>query len=575
MQHRISGEVADHGNRHDRPDPGCGVNEAVAAPASRRSSTIQVIGASALGTLFEWYDFFLYGSLAGFIASHFFSGVNEPTSFIFALATFAVGFIVRPAGALIFGRIGDLAGRKNTFLVTLTLMGVSTVLVGVLPGYESIGVAAPVILVALRIVQGLAIGGEFGGAIIYVAEHAPEAKRGLHTSFIPATAMGGLLLSLVVIMLTRAAMTPAAFADWGWRIPYLVSVILLGISLWIRLRLHESPVFHRMKAEGALSAAPLSETFLRWDNLKIVLIALFGCVAGQAVLFYTSTFYAFYFLERMARVDGLTATILAGCALVIGAPLVVLFGWLSDRIGRKPLMIGGVALAALLYFPLFGALLSAANPVLAAARESSPVILRADSRDCSLQFDPVGRRHFDSRSCDIVKTILARAGVDYQMLPAVTEGPARLEIGSETLVAPDPDALPEAQRSAAIADFQARAQAALAAAGYHAEADPAAIDRLRVIAILVLLLAIAAMCTGAYGSLLAELFPARIRYSAVSFPQNFGNGWLGGLLPASAFAIVAATGNIYAGLWYPVIVAAICFVVGVCALPETRGRPIR
>ena len=525
--------------------------------------------------MFEWYDFYLYGSLAGFIASHFFSSVNETTGFIFALAAFAVGFIVRPVGALIFGRIGDLYGRKNTFLVTLALMGSSTFLVGVLPDYAAIGIAAPLMLVLLRIVQGLAIGGEFCGAIIYVAEHAPAATRGRHTSFIPATATCGLLLSLIVILTTRSLMAPEAFSAWGWRVPFLVSVLLLGISLWIRLKLHESPVFEQMRNEGALSKAPLRECFLNWQNLKIVLVALFGSVAGQAVLFYTSTLYAFYFLERTAKVDGLTATVLFGCALAISAPLIIAFGWLGDRIGRKPLVVGSAVLAALFYFPLFAALLSAANPVLARAQQTAPVVVRAGPGDCSLQFDPVGRKRFDDRSCDIVKAYLARAGISHETLTLTAPGPAQLEIGSVALTAPEPAGIRGAELAAAITAFQARAQRALDAAGYASAADPSKINRPRVIAILVALLAISAMCLGVYGAVLVELFPARIRYSAASFPQNFGNGWLGGLLPAVAFAIVAATGDIYAGLWYPVIIAGLCAVVALVALPETRGRSIR
>jgi MFS family permease len=539
------------------------------------SKSSLVIGACGVGTLFEWYDFYLYGSLAGFIASHFFSGVNETTGFIFALAALAVGFIVRPLGALIFGRIGDLYGRKNTFLVTLALMGSSTFLVGVLPDYASIGIAAPLMLVLLRIVQGLAIGGEFGGAIIYVAEHAPAEARGRHTSFIPVTATCGLLLSLVVIMTTRSLMAPEAFSEWGWRIPFLISVLLLGISLWIRLKLHESPVFEQLRNAGALSKAPLAEAFLHWQNLKIVLIALFGNVAGQAVLFYTSTLYAFYFLERTARVDGFTATALFGCALAISAPLVIAFGWLGDRIGRKPLVVGSAILGAMFYFPLFGALLSAANPVLARAQETSPVVVSAGPDDCSLQFDPVGRKRFESSSCDIVKAYLAHAGISHETRRLTAPGPARLEIGSVALTAPDPAALRGEELTAAIAAFEARAQRALEAAGYHSSADPSMIDRPRVVAILVALLGISTMCLGVYAVVLVELFPARIRYSALSLPQNFGNGWFGGLLPAVAFAIVAETGNIYAGLWYPVIVASVCAVVALFALPETRGRSIR
>jgi MFS family permease len=544
------------------------------SPVPRQSSAAQVIGASSLGTLFEWYDFFLYGSLATLIAAHFFSGVDPATGFIFALATFAVGFIVRPLGALVFGRIGDLAGRKNTFLMTLALMGIATVLVGVLPGYDTLGVAAPIALVTLRLLQGLAIGGEFGGAIVYVAEHAPRGRRGLYTSWIPATAMGGLLLSLLVIMATRAAMTPEAFAGWGWRLPFLFSAILLVISLWIRMRLEESPVFRDMKAANKLSRSPLKESFLRWDNLRWVLLATFGCVVGQAVTFYAGTFYAVFFLERIARVDGFTVTVLSATAFAIGVPLTVLSGWLADRVGRRQVLLGGLALAALLYFPLYGALLSAANPALARAYEESPVIVLAGEDDCSLQFDPMGRRRFDARSCDIVKSYLAGAGVSHETQARATAGPAVIEIGATTLTAPDPSRLAGEELAAAIAAFQEAAKTALADAGYPAAADPAAINRLRVLGILVLLVLLAAATLGSYGALLVELFPARIRYSALSFPQHFGNGWFGGILPAVAFTIVATTGDVFAGLWYPVAIAGLCCLIGALGLPETRDREL-
>ncbi len=544
------------------------------SPVPRRSSAAHVIGASSLGTLFEWYDFFLYGSLATLIAAHFFSGVDPATGFIFALATFAVGFIVRPLGALVFGRIGDLTGRKNTFLMTLALMGIATVLVGVLPGYNTLGIAAPIILVMLRLLQGLAIGGEFGGAIVYVAEHAPADRRGLHTSWIPATAMGGLLLSLLVIMATRAAMSPSAFSDWGWRLPFLFSAVLLVISLWIRMRLEESPVFRDMKAARTLSRSPLKETFLRWANLRWVLLATFGCCIGQAVTFYAGTFYAVFFLERIARVDGFTVTMLSVVALAIGAPLTLFSGWLADRVGRRTVMLGGLAMAALLYFPLYGALLSAANPALAQAYEESPVIVHAVESDCSLQFDPMGRRKFDARSCDIVKSFLARTGVSHETRALAATGPAALEIGARTLAAPDPSRLAGEELAAAIAAFHAVAQSALAEAGYPESADPAAVDRLRVVGILILLVLLAALPLGSYGALLVELFPARIRYSALSFPQHFGNGWFGGILPAVAFTIVAATGDVFAGLWYPVAIAGLCFVIGALGLPETRGRDL-
>ncbi len=539
---------------------------------SSRSSPAHVIGASALGTLFEWYDFYLYGALASSFAAHFFSAVNETTAFIFALATFAVGFIVRPLGALVFGRLGDRVGRKVTFLVTLAIMGLATFLVGLLPDYASIGIAAPLLLVTLRVVQGLAIGGEFGGAIVYVAEHAPEGRRGLHTSCIPAMAMGGLLLSLVVIAATRASMPPDSFAAWGWRVPFLASAILLGISLWIRLRLQESPVFRQMQAERRLSRAPVSETFLHRENLRLVLAALFGSVVGQAVLFYMGTFYAYYFLERVAHVEAFTVAVLTGTALVIASPLVVVCGWLSDRLGRKPLLLAAMALAALMYFPLFAALLSAANPALARARETAPVVVVAHPPDCSLLFDPLGRAEQDRNSCDVVKAFLAHAGVGYATRPSPSPGPARLEIGGTTLVAPDAAALAGVGRTRAIAGFRQDAGSALARAGYRTTAETASIDRPRVVAILVLLLVFAAMSSGAYAALLAEMFPARIRYTALSFPQNFGNGWFGGLLPAITFTIVAATGNVFAGLWYPVSLAALCLVVGWIAVPETRGR---
>jgi len=540
----------------------------------RASGTVHVIGASALGTVFEWYDFFLYGSLASYIAVHFFSSVDETTGFILALATFAVGFVVRPVGALFFGRIGDLVGRKNTFLATLALMGLATFLVGLLPGYATLGLAAPLLLVGLRLLQGLAIGGEFGGAYIYVAEHAPEGRRGLYTGWISATAVSGMLLSLIVILSTRLALSAEEFSAWGWRVPFLVSVILLGISLWIRMRLNESPVFRQMKAEQRLSHSPLSEAFLEWRNCRFVAIAIFGAVMGQAVTFYTSTFYAMFFLERVARVEPMTVTVLVACALLIAAPFVLVTGWLSDRIGRKPVLLAGLGLAALLYIPLFGALLDAANPSLANARVDAPVIVRAAPAECSLQFDPVGRKSFHATSCDVVKSLLARAGINHSTEPLAAAVPAQLEIGETVLAAPDAATLAGRGRAAAVDAFQARAQAALEAAGYRAGAELSRAEAVRVVAILLALLAIASFCGGAYGILLVELFPARFRYSAVSVAQNVGNGWFGGLLPAIAFTIVAATGNVFAGLWYPVLVSAACFLIALVALPETRGRSI-
>ncbi len=548
---------------------------AMKAPTATRSQKRLVIGASSLGTMFEWYDFFLYGALATHIARHFFSGVNETTGFIFALAAFAAGFIVRPLGALVFGRIGDIVGRKNTFLVTMGVMGLSTFVVGLLPGYDAIGMAAPVILILLRLLQGLAIGGEYGGAAIYVAEHAPDTKRGLHTSWIQTTAAFGLLLSLFVIMGARGAMTTTAFEAWGWRIPFLISILLLGISLWIRMRLNESPVFQRMKDEGETSKAPFAESFGKWPNLKIVLIALFGCVAGQAVTFYTGTFYALYYLERILKVDGLTSNVLMAWALVLGAPLYVLFGWMSDRIGRKRIIMAGLALAVLFYFPLFKALTAAANPALAAAQSSAPVTVFADADACSFQFDPVGRSNFDRKSCDIAKSTLARASVAYRNEPLEGGGATRIVIGETVINAPDVGAMTIETRGAAIAAFQKDIATALASVGYPASADPERINRPLVVLLIVLLLTITTMCYGPLAALLVELFPARIRYTSMSLPYHIGNGWFGGLMPTTAFAIIAATGDIFAGLWYPVIVAAATLVVGLIFLPETLGRRVR
>jgi len=547
---------------------------AVAAPAAKRPNETLVIGASSLGTMFEWYDFFLYGALATHIARHFFSGVNETTAFIFALAAFAAGFLVRPLGALVFGRIGDIVGRKNTFLATMALMGVSTFVVGLLPGYAQIGVAAPIILIILRLLQGLAIGGEYGGAAIYVAEHAPADRRGLHTSWIQTTAAAGLLLSLVIIMASRSALSPEAFADWGWRIPFLISIFLLGISLWIRMKLNESPVFQKMKEEATTSKAPFAEAFGRWPNLRLVLIALFGCIAGQAVTFYTGTFYALYFLERNLKVDGFTANLLIAVALALAAPLYVFFGWLSDRIGRKPIMIAGLAAATLLYFPLFKLLTAAANPELARAQAAAPVAIVADPNDCSVQFDPVGRNRFDKKSCDIAKAFLARGSVSYENAAAPAGTIATLRIGERTIMAPNPAGLSSEARAAAIAAFQTEAQEALADVGYPKSAAPAGVSAPAVIAIVIVLMTITAMCYGPMAAYLVELFPARIRYTSMSLPYHIGNGWFGGFLPTTAFAIVAATGDVYAGLWYPVIIAGATLIIGVFVLPETHGKTL-
>ncbi|OWQ95289.1 MFS transporter [Sphingopyxis witflariensis] len=546
------------------------------ATTETRQSERKVILASSLGTVFEWYDFYLYGLLATIISAQFFSGVNETTGFIFALAAFAAGFAVRPFGALVFGRIGDLVGRKNTFLVTMGLMGASTFLVGVLPSYASIGVAAPVLLVVLRLLQGLALGGEYGGAATYVAEHAPEGKRGLFTSFIQTTATLGLFAALLVVIATRYLIGEEAFISWGWRIPFLISVILLGVSLWIRLQLEESPVFQKMKDEGTTSKAPLTEAFGRWANLKLVLIVLMGAVAGQAVVWYTGQFYALFFLEKTLKVDGATANILIAVALALGTPFFILFGWLSDKIGRKPIILAGCALAALTYFPAFHLLTAAANPAMAKAQESAAVIVTANPGACSFQFDPVGKNKFENSGCDIAKAALAKAGVSYTNVArgTVTILPAEVRIGDRVLTAPEPWRIAENERAGAAEAFRKELAEATAAAGYPAKADPAAINKPLVVAILFYLVLLVTMVYGPIAALLVELFPSRIRYSAMSLPYHIGNGWFGGFLPTTAFAMVAATGNIYYGLWYPVVVAVITLVVGLLFLPETFRRRI-
>ena len=533
-----------------------------------------VIAASSLGTVFEWYDFYLYGLLALYISSHFFSGVNETTGFILALAAFAAGFAVRPFGALVFGRIGDIVGRKNTFLVTMGIMGLSTFAVGLLPSYATIGVAAPFILVALRLLQGLALGGEYGGAATYVAEHAPNHKRGLYTSWIQTTATLGLFAALLVVIGIRTVMGEEAFADWGWRIPFLVSIILLAVSMWIRMQLSESPVFQKMKDEGKTSKAPLTEAFGKWGNLKWVLIALMGAVAGQAVVWYTGQFYALFFLEKTLKVDGATANILIAIALALGTPFFIFFGWLSDKIGRKPIILTGCLIAALTYFPLFSALTKAANPALAAASAESPISVMANKAECSFQFDPIGKNKFDSSSCDIAKAYLAKAGLNYENEEVPAGTVAEIHIGGTTIVAPNPAEVTGADRAAAITAFQDQVKSALGDAGYPAAADPEQIDKPMVVAILFFLVFLVTAVYGPIAALLVELFPSRIRYTSMSLPYHIGNGWFGGFLPTTAFAMVAATGDIYYGLWYPVVVAVITLVIGLLFLPETFRRNI-
>ena len=530
------------------------------AEAPLKSSQVKVIAASSLGTVFEWYDFYLYGLLATVITAQFFSGVNPTTGFILALAAFAAGFAVRPFGALVFGRIGDLVGRKNTFLVTMVIMGGSTFAVGLLPSYATAGTAAPLMLVGLRLLQGLALGGQYGGAATYVAEHAPEGKRGFYTSFIQTTATLGLFAALLVVIGTRSAIGEEAFGEWGWRLPFLASAVLFGVSLWIRLQLNESPVYQSMKNAGATSKAPLTEAFGTWRNARLVLIALLGAVAGQAVVWYTGQFYALFYLEKILKVDSATANVLIALALLIGTPFFVFFGWLSDRIGRKPIIMAGCALAALLYFPLFAALTEAANPALAHAQARAPITVIADPKTCSVQFDPIGKAAFDRTDCDIAKSALAKAGIPY--VNQATPGETVVRIGDKLVYV------------MSKTKFEAVLPGLLAEAGYPAAGETPQLNKPLVVAILTALVLLVTMVYGPIAALLVELFPARIRYTALSLPYHIGNGWFGGFLPTIAFAIVAATGDIYAGLWYPITVAALTVVIGVLFLPETYKRTI-
>jgi MFS family permease len=513
--------------------------------------------------VFEWYDFYLYGSLAAIISRQFFSGVNPTAAFIFALLAFAAGFAVRPFGALVFGRIGDLVGRKYTFLVTIVIMGLSTFVVGVLPSYASIGIAAPVILVALRLLQGLALGGEYGGAATYVAEHAPDGARGRFTAWIQTTATLGLFLSLLVILACRVALGNAAFEAWGWRIPFLVSLLLLGVSVWIRTKLNESPLFQAMKAEGKGSKSPLRDSFARWPNLRLVLIALFGLVVGQAVVWYTGQFYALFFLTQVLKVDAQAANLMTAAALLLATPFFIVMGALSDRIGRKPIILAGCALAALTYFPIFRGLTHFANPALEAARATAPVRVVADPAECSFQFNPVGTSSFTS-SCDVAKAALVKAGVPYDNQPAPAGSVAQIQVGSAVVPAVDGGAA-----------FTGQLGAALSAAGYPARADPARVNTPMVVALLFVLVFYVTMVYGPIAAMLVEFFPTSIRYTSMSLPYHIGNGWFGGFLPTTAFAIVAATGDMYSGLWYPIGFALLTVVVGAVFVRETKHVDIR
>ena len=533
----------------------------------------KVIFASSLGTVFEWYDFYLYGSLAAIIAKHFFAGVNETTSFIFALLAFAAGFAVRPFGAIVFGRLGDMIGRKHTFLITIVIMGISTAIVGFLPGYATIGVAAPIILITLRLLQGLALGGEYGGAATYVAEHAPKGKRGYFTSWIQTTATLGLFMSLLVILACRTILGTEAFEAWGWRIPFLLSILLLIVSVYIRLQLSESPVFLKMKAEGKSSKAPLTESFARWDNLKIVIMALLGGTAGQAVVWYTGQFYALFFLLQTLKIDPQTANLLIAGSLLIGTPFFVIFGSLSDRIGRKGIIMAGCILAALTYFPIFHALTQYGNPDVFAAQAKNPVTVIADPDQCSFQFDPVGKAKFTS-SCDLAKTVLAKRAIPYENVKAEPGTVAQVRIGDKVIQSFEGTGMPAADFKARNDAFVATLGSSLKEAGYPEKADPAKTNYPMVLLLLTILVIYVTMVYGPIAAWLVELFPARIRYTSMSLPYHIGNGWFGGFLPTVAFAMVAATGDIYYGLWYPIIIAVMTAILGIFFLPETKDRDI-
>ncbi len=547
--------------------------EAAAAQDDERANIRTVVAASSAGTTFEWYDFFIFGTLASLISKNFFSGVNETAGFIFALGAFGAGFAFRPLGALIFGRLGDRIGRKAAFLITVTMMGGATIAIGLLPTYAQAGLIAPALLIALRIIQGIALGGEYGGAAVYVAEHSPTPRRGEFTGWIQVSASLGLIGALLVILVTRRAVGEEAFAAWGWRIPFLLSAGLLAVSLWMRLRLQESPAFEKMRAEGTHSKAPFTEAFVRWPNLKIVLIALFSILLAQGAVWYTAFFYAQFFIERILKVDPVMVNWLMICLTLASAPFYVFFAWLSDRVGRKPVMLAGIALAMVAIIPVFHQASVLANPALAHATAATPVVVVADPADCSLQFDPVGKAAFVT-SCDIAKSVLANAGISYanQAAPAGTQ--ATVRIGEATVPSVSGAGLPAAEVKALKAATEARLKGALAAAGYPAKADPQSVNFAGVFGVMMVLVVAATALYGPMAACLVELFPTRIRYTAMAFPYNIGTGWVGGFLPFVAFAMVAAKGDMYFGLWYPVIASAIALVVGLLFLPETRGRDL-
>ncbi|MHA6880117.1 MFS transporter [Ralstonia pseudosolanacearum] len=556
--------------------PNAPVGRMQPSPMTREEK--KVIFASSLGTVFEWYDFYLYGSLAAIIAKQFFSGLDPTAAFIFALLAFAAGFLVRPFGALVFGRLGDMIGRKYTFLITILIMGTSTFIVGLLPSYTTIGAAAPVILIMLRLLQGLALGGEYGGAATYVAEHAPHGRRGNYTSWIQTTATMGLFLSLIVILVVRE-LTGASFDDWGWRIPFLVSIVLLATSVYIRLSMSESPAFQKMKAEGKTSKAPLTESFGQWRNLKIVILALLGLTAGQAVVWYTGQFYALFFLTQVLKVDAFTANVLIAVALAIGTPFFVFFGSLSDRIGRKWIIMAGCLLAVLTYFPLFKALTHYANPALERAQQTAQITIKADPKECSFQGSPIAREVDFRSSCDIAKRTLAQSSASYEAEDAPAGTIASVTIAGREIASLNASRTADGQNFDAdskkkIADFKKSVSDALKAANYPSKADPAQMNTVMVLVILVILVIYVTMVYGPIAAMLVELFPTRIRYTSMSLPYHIGNGWFGGLLPTISFALVAQHGNIYYGLWYPIWIAAITFVIGALFVRETKDVDI-
>lgn len=542
-------------------------------PVAARRNMGLVVVASAAGTTFEWYDFFLFVPLAAIISKVFFAGLNDAAAYIFALLSFAAGFATRPVGALIFGRIGDRVGRKGTFLITITLMGVATFAVGLLPTYGQVGVVSPVLFIVLRMLQGIALGGEWGGAAIYIAEHSSPERRGFMTSWIGTSAAFGLGGALVVVLITRTALGEPAFAAWGWRLPFMLSAVLLIISLWIRMTLHESPVFEGLRDRGERSASPYREAFGRWPNLKLVLIALFSMMVAQGAVWYAAFFYAQTFIEKIVKVAPEMVNAVMIAVVVCSAPLYVFFGWLSDKVGRKIVMVSGMILTTAALYPGFHMIVEAGNPALASAASHAPVVVIADPATCALQFDPVGKAQFKT-SCDIAKSILTNAGVSYRNVAAPTGALAQVKVGETVVVSAEGAGVAPKALKALKAGVDARLKAALHAAGYPDKADPARTNAVGLFLVVMLFTVGATALYGPQAAAMAELFPARIRYTALSLPYHIGTGWVGGFLPATAYAMVAASGNIYFGLWYPIGAASLAILVSLLFLPETKGRDL-